>query len=222
MPYAGSKADVLRALGRWLDDQCAEGVQISFEGTYLRVTWDNSTSSDTNRVYHEHELDKLRAQARMLQRGALANPFGELAELLRTLGQELDAAGIEPSAIVQDSLGFRVTGVANGTYYSEHYASSELREASEQRRAQRGGAAGPQMDGFLHDMVGLPVVTQDHQTIGKIAAVQGKCFKVHAGLLQRDYWISATAISSLTPGQGLSVQFARRELDKYKLNNPEP
>jgi hypothetical protein len=220
MPYAGAQADVLRALGRWLDDQCAEGVQISWEGTYLRVAWDDSTSSDTNRVYHEHELDKLRAQARMLQRGELANPFGQLGELLRTLGQELDAAGVEPSAIVQDSLGFRVTGVANGTYYSQHYATIELQEANSERQAQRGGGAAAQADGFLHDLVGLRVVTQDNQPLGKIAAVQGRFFKIHAGMLQRDYWIPATAIASLAPGEQLSVQFTRRELDEHKRNSP--
>src|SRR5438105_4866464 len=129
---AGGMADALRALGRYLDEQGATGVEIDDKETYLAVSWDKraSGSESEQRSYVEQELEELRAQAREMRQGGSGNPAGSLAELLRTLGQELDDQDVDVNMIVQEPDGFLVTGIAGGRYFRELLEISELLAAA--------------------------------------------------------------------------------------------
>src|SRR5881296_3005892 len=95
MPNAGEQADVLRALGGFLDQQGATEIEIVNKEAFLAVSWKQRTPGAGQRAYQEHELEALRAQARELRKGTAGNPLGALAEMLRTLGQELDRKQVE-------------------------------------------------------------------------------------------------------------------------------
>jgi hypothetical protein len=231
MPTIGDQADVLRALGRWLDDQGASGVQITEYDVFLSVTWDNADAiAATHRAYQEHELDSLRAEARRMRQTDSSGPNGvpgdipgpipndSLAELLRTLGQELDLAGVAAGGIVQEPGGFRVSGVAEGNYFSRLFTTDELLELSANGQALRGTWVAPP-DPFASVTVGLAVETGDNQRLGRVGAIQGRAFKVQGGLLQRAYWLPAESVASVTSGERVVLAFPRAELDQHKQAN---
>jgi hypothetical protein len=59
------------------------------------------------------------------------------AELLRTLGQELDREGEQPDRIQYVGGGFRVWAVRDGTAVEHYYGSDELMKLSATRRLGR-------------------------------------------------------------------------------------
>jgi hypothetical protein len=146
------------------------------------------------------------------------SPEGSLAEIMRTLGQELDEAGLEAIGVVQESDGFRVSGVAGGRYASEFFPTSDLLEQSTQRRERRGsGSVGARpVDPFPGVTVGLAVVTQDDHRIGKVAEVQGRYFRVEAGILQRDFWLPAECVATVEPDHRVLLSPNRGQLEPYK------
>jgi hypothetical protein len=142
---AGGMADALRALGRYLDEEGATGVEIVDRETYLAVSWDKRAagSESEQRSYVEQELEDLRAQAREMRQGGQGNPAGSLAELLRTLGQELDERDVDVNMIAQERDGFLVTGIAEGRYFRQMFETSELLAAADRRRIERGQTEAP-------------------------------------------------------------------------------
>jgi hypothetical protein len=150
LPRVGEHADILRALGRVLDEQKARNVEIVNEETFIIVHWERAPGDAEKRVFRENDLEELREQAQAMRQGVLrGNPSsGALAELLRTLGQELDRDQIEVSSILQDGIGFTVSGMANRRYLRRTYLTSELQGLSAQRRAQRGGAPPPEESSY--------------------------------------------------------------------------
>jgi hypothetical protein len=219
MANSGGQTDVLRALGHWLDQQGASGVEITNYDQFLSVTWVDPTRTDGRRAYQEHELESLRAQAHMLRQDGHGIPGGSLAELLRTLGQEIDQDGIAVGGIVQEPKGFLVSGKLDGVYYSRLYLTDELREASSRRRIVRGPGAEQetvQGDRLLQGLVGIPVYSSDDQPLGKIGEVRDQHVRVQTGFLQRDYWIAASAVASIIPGKRVTLGFPKANLDQHR------
>src|SRR4051794_25299333 len=145
MPTIGEQGDVLRALGRFLDEQGATQIDIKAHEVFFAISWKSDTPAGAQRSYQEHELDALRAQAQFLRRGGGGGDvtrIDSLAETMRTLGQEFDDAGIEMTAILQVPEGFRVSGIANGVYRTQLCFLSELEEASAAHRSKRGSGGG--------------------------------------------------------------------------------
>ena len=140
-----------------------------------------------------------------------------MAELLRTLGQELDQAGIELGGIVQEPGGFRVSGVAAGAYYHEFYEIATLLAREAERRASR-GPGGEAMDGdrFADTIRGLVVVSEDQQRLGRVTELHGGQFKVRAPLLQRDYWLPASSVAAVVPGKQVVLSLSKHELSQHK------
>src|SRR4051794_136221 len=101
MPQPGEHADVLRALGRFLDENDAYEFEITNHDIFLAVSWGKADGAG-ERSYQEHELEKLRQQARLMRQGLGGGNPGGLAELMRTLGQEIDREQIDISRIEQD------------------------------------------------------------------------------------------------------------------------
>jgi hypothetical protein len=221
LPLRGDQADVLRAVGWWLDEQEASGIQITNYGAYLGVSWESARAGAHQRAYQEYELRTLQLQARRLRQGAPAasgssHASGELAELLRTLGGELDQAKVELARIVQEPSGFRVTGMAGSAPYHELYATDILQTRSAQRRAARGTGGATAADRLLDGIVGLPAVTRDRQRLGLVAEVRHDELKVRTPRFQRDYWLPMSSVATVVPDEELVLDFLKSELVEYQ------
>ncbi len=222
MPAIGEQADILRALGRYLDEQDAKEIKIQARELVLQVSWAQQQPGDETRAYQEHDLADLREEARKLRQGGGGSPAGSLAELLRTLGQELDDAEFEANGIIQDEDGFYVSGVMNGIYANQTFTTESLLARSEERRSARGTIPeepSPTHDPFGGVVVGAVIHTHDDQRIGKVSEVRGRYFKVDAGLLQRAYWLPAASVAVALDGRVTLVQ-AKSQLDEVKLRTP--
>jgi hypothetical protein len=224
MPKVGEQADIFRALGRFLDDQGAKSVELRALEVVIQVTWSKDAPGAEHVAVQEHDLESLREQARAMRQGeGGGSPEGSLAEILRTLGQELDDAGLEANGIVQETDGFRVSGVAAGRYAQEFYPVSELLERSAERRAMRGtgSATVSAVDPFPAVTVGLAVVTQDDHRVGKVAEIRGRSFRVEAsGLLARDFWLPAGCVAHVEPEHHVLLSPNRAQLEAHKSRIP--
>jgi hypothetical protein len=223
MPKVGEQADIFRALGRFLDDQGAQGIEIRALEVVIQVSWSKDAPGSEHIAVQEHDLESLREQARTMRQsdstdGGAGGSTGSLAEVMRTLGQELDEAGLEANGIVQEPDGFRVSGVAGGRYASDFYPTSELLERSAERRELRGSgpATVAAIDPFPSVNVGLAVVTHDQHRIGKVAELRGRFFRVEAGMLQRDFWLPAECVAAVEPDQRVLLSPNRTQLESHK------
>jgi hypothetical protein len=220
----GEQADVLRALGRSLDQQGATGVEIKCEASFLAVFWLVRGTRTSQRAYQEHDLESLRLLARRLRQGtAPGNPGGRLADLLRTIGQELDEAQIEASAIVQEDDGFRVSGTRSRRYVTHLYYTYELLELNDQRRTVRGTTDGepPQADPYRWVRLGMEVFTRDNVRLGTVGEVASEKFKVSTPLFHRDYWLPADYVSRTMPSATVSLGLTKAELEERRQHKGE-
>jgi hypothetical protein len=222
MAKEGGQADVLRALGRYLDEQGATGIEIKNHEMFLAVSWAEAGSAG-RRAYQEKDLAELREQARAMRKGiAGGTPTGSLGEMLRTLGQDLDEDDVEVAGIVQEDDGFRVSGSMPGRYYNRLFSTSELMEKSAERIMRRAPAR-PEptwQDPFDFVRVGLPVETQDSQRIGRVGEIQGRSIKVETSLFQRDFWLSAEVIASAKSDGSVVLSVPKSDLDRHKNRVP--
>jgi hypothetical protein len=224
MATEGGQADILRALGRFLDEQGATGIEIKNHEMFLAVSWDQAGASAGQRAYQEKDLNDLREQARAMRKGiAGGTPTGSLGELLRTLGQELDQDEVEVAGVAQEENGFRVSGSVNDRYYSRLFPTSELLEKSSQRMLQRATVRpvpAHLLEPFELVQVGLPVHTQDSQRVGRVGQIHGRSIKVETPLFQRDFWLSADLIASAEKDGPVVLTVPKSELDRYKSPAP--
>jgi hypothetical protein len=224
MAKEGGQADVLRALGRFLDEQGATQVEINNHEMFLAVSWAEAGAQAGPRAYQEKDLEGLREQARAMRKGfAGGTPTGTLGELLRTLGQELDNDDVEVAGILQEDDGFRVSGSMGGRYYNRLFMTSELLSSSGERMMQRAPAR-PEptqwQDPMPHVSVGLPVHTRDGQRVGRVGAIQGRSIKVETPMLQRDFWLSAELIANADVRGGVVLTVPKSELNQHKNRVP--
>jgi hypothetical protein len=220
MPNVGEQADIFRALGRFLDDQGAKRIQIQAREVVLQVTF-AKTGPQEHIAVAEHDLDSLREQAKAMRQGSGGSPAGSLAEIMRTLGQELDEGGIEANGITQEDDGFRVSGVSGGRYTTEFFSNEDLASRSTERREMRGAAPAPtRIDPYTLVEVGLAVVTQDDQRVGKVGELRGRHFRVEAPMLQRDFWLPAECVADVHPGEHVLLTTNRSQLEPFKSRIP--
>ncbi len=143
MPSPGEYADCLRAIGRLLEAQDAQPIEIQDHEDFLGVAWQGHTGNSQTRGYREYHLAELQAQARA-QRGEHRRvAITDWAERLRTVGQHLDGEAIILSSLVADRRGMRLSGLAGGRYLTHEYSPDELWGASKRRRLRRRLAAAP-------------------------------------------------------------------------------
>jgi hypothetical protein len=133
----GEHADILRAVGRLLDRVAAYDVEITNHEAFLTVAWQSLGKNGDRRNYQDHNLDELRREGHQARSGAGREPRSGFAELLRTLGQDLDSLQAEFSQIVQRANGFHLSGVIGGRYLQQTYRTTVLLHASWQRRQDR-------------------------------------------------------------------------------------
>ena len=66
--------------------------------------------------------------------------------------------------------------------------------------------------------IGVPVLTLDGATLGTVAAIQGRSFKVDFSM-RPDYWLRADAIRSIA-GDQVTLGVDKDRLDDYKVETP--
>ena len=139
----GSYADLLRAIGRLLDEQGARDAELVEHEHFTSVSWHANDGSVENRAYNRPALFQLREKGRRLR--SVENSPGEMSELLRTLGQEIDDLAMDVSHVQVKKEAFTITGEVQNRYESHHFTCSELRHLSGQRRASRRPSSTSQM-----------------------------------------------------------------------------
>jgi hypothetical protein len=150
----GEYGDVLRLIGRFLDDEHArqetgdpspigaapptatERVDILNLGGSITLSWQLRSGSG-RRSLREADVRNMRGQARRLRTGAAHHSAGEREELFRTFGQLLEIQGSEIDRIVETVGRLTATGAVRGEPFHEGHSQDELRTVSELRRLLR-------------------------------------------------------------------------------------
>jgi hypothetical protein len=151
MIAAGEYADVLRALGRVLDEVGAESVEITVVDSSIGVSCRRGNRAGEQRQYTIDDLETLRRLGKELRKGESELRTG-YAEMLRTLGQDLDQTRAALTQISEQRDGMTVACLEGERQVRRKYLSSELLGSSRRRREMRAGrqpmgGAKPDWDG---------------------------------------------------------------------------
>ena len=156
----GRYSEILRVIGRLLDEREAlaraehigqtgtapgqdalplayEDVQIVEHETFMRVAWRARNGSGARQVLTDLTLSLLHSRALQLRGEAASDPAGEREELLRTLGQELDAGELVVTGIFEKEEEFFVSGSEAGRYFNRPFPKDDLRALSRFRQRLR-------------------------------------------------------------------------------------
>jgi hypothetical protein len=172
--------------------------------SFMSVSWDSPLPGEKERSYREQQIEDLRTQARALRHDD-ETPVGPVVELLRTIGQELDDAEVELSAVIRDAQAFQVSGVSAGRHYRTTYRTKDLVAIAAGRRARRGqaplatGPSSAQGDSFVGVEVGAQVFTEDKELLGRVTEIRGRYFRVGKDFLGEEYWLPAESVASVGP-----------------------
>ncbi len=134
-----SYADLLRSLGLWLDERGARVPwTVHTEGSQWAISWDTGGGAPRAEDATQVDVQELRVQAPRLRGvGMLAASLGERAELLRTLGQDLDAERLTLTNLTEEEDAFLVCGQLYGQIFFRRATREELRTHSLRRRSSR-------------------------------------------------------------------------------------
>ena len=130
MIAAGEYSDTLRALGQFLDRMGASTIEIINRGE----DWLTASTLGSETLFEVFKLQDLREEGRV-RRGLSEVAPCELADILRTLGQVLDAANATGFTICQVEEGFRISAAFNDGAVTQLFSMEDLRSlTSEQLR----------------------------------------------------------------------------------------
>ena len=159
----GHYGDILRVIGRLLDERETllradaidpagsydsgndgkepivgyQDVEIVEHEAFVRVSWRTHSGSAARQAYTDLNLFELRTMSRQLRGEPTVDPAGEHEELLRTLGQELDAEELQVSGVVEKGEEFFVSGSTAGRYFNRAYGRDDLLTLSQHRQRLR-------------------------------------------------------------------------------------
>jgi hypothetical protein len=124
---------MLRALGRFLDDVQAFGIEIVDQGDEWAVAWDRPGT-----IWLRHfQLEALREVARM-NRGLEGDmPRLTTSQILRVLGRELDEIGASSFTIREAQDGYALSAIADGREDFHTYSLDDIRALWAERMASR-------------------------------------------------------------------------------------
>jgi hypothetical protein len=126
----------LRAVGWFLDVERGRRIRIEELDTELQVHWQALDGGTWLRAFDASALAAFHRLARQGRASPEDAVTGVYAELLRTLGQELDQRAFTRVQI-RESGGFRVEGQVAGSPLTAWYDRDELRKLSEERHTTR-------------------------------------------------------------------------------------
>jgi hypothetical protein len=127
-------ADTLRALGRFLDQAGARGVEIGKQNNHWSVVWQGPGESTSLLPFQLHALRIVSRLNRGLEDDA--PPFS-LSQILRTLGQLLDTMKATTFIIHEVPGGFQLSASVSDKRGGRTYAIEEIRTLAQQQLAQR-------------------------------------------------------------------------------------
>jgi hypothetical protein len=112
MMTRGGYADLLRVVGQLLDAEGAWRVEIiESEGAFMEAEQAAASDDATGgRSPQSYDIPMLQAQARMRRETGDPDAPPGRGELLRTLGQVLDAGGVRLESIMEEEDGYRICG----------------------------------------------------------------------------------------------------------------
>jgi hypothetical protein len=116
MAQPGQYATILGQLGDFLQAQGAQQIEITDEGAFLAVCWQNA----------ERRSQRYLTEAEVAELGPGSPGSGPLPTLLSGLGRQLDQAQIEVSRIFHEGDSFVISGVSHGRYVNRCYTQREL------------------------------------------------------------------------------------------------
>jgi hypothetical protein len=120
-----------------VESEGGSSLQVVRYGSVLVVWWRAGDDSREERRFSERDLASLGEESRLL-RGVAANcSSAHLAEVLRTLGQDLDTMRADAIGIVEEPDGFFLTASSSGGHLMRTYTAEEVLRLSQQRRQAR-------------------------------------------------------------------------------------
>jgi hypothetical protein len=134
--YPKGYGPTLRAVGWFLDVEQSRRFRIEENTAEFQVHWQTPDGSSATRTLGGESLTAFQRLAPRGRDHPRDTVQGAYAELLRTLGQELDRRAFTQVQILAAE-GFRVHGQVDGVGQAAWYARDELRVLSERRRALR-------------------------------------------------------------------------------------
>jgi hypothetical protein len=141
----GEIADLLRAVGRLLDGEKATAFDLINNDGTLAIAFRTKGYGNDQRHYQDRNLEELRKWAKDSRGDMYREPRDGYAEMLRTLGQDLDRAGSEFTEILQEGDKITVRGQIDGRQVEQQYLVPELLASNRRRREWRRAPA-PQTD----------------------------------------------------------------------------
>jgi len=115
---------MLRALGRFLDDVQAFGIEVIDQGEAWTVAWDRPGSMR----FQVFEIDALREVARMGRGLGGDMPRLTTSQILRVLGTVLDEQEASSFAIRETDDGYSLASTVKGKETTHTYSLDEIRE----------------------------------------------------------------------------------------------
>jgi hypothetical protein len=133
MVKPGDYADALRAVGRFLDSVGASRIEIVQRADHWLVGWGQESATRVQVL----TLEALRTTARLFRDLEGSASLFRNAQILRTLGQLLDAGRATNFAILEVGGGYQVTVTIEGEQSVRTYPLDEIRMLAEGRQALR-------------------------------------------------------------------------------------
>src|SRR5690348_17566130 len=124
----GEYPDILRAVGRLLDQSRARSFEVSNQGPFITIAWLGADRESREQHCEDRDLTELRKIARQARSGS-GDARGGYAELLRTLGQDLAAQRADFTQISQRGDELVVSGSVGGKYARIVYRKMEIGRA---------------------------------------------------------------------------------------------
>ncbi len=135
-------ADKLRVIGRLLDRERARFIEIEEVEQHTTVSWRDMADEWHVQEYGDStELERLIREATKA-RGKDSSPVSQLEPLLRTLGQDLDRAGVGLIRL-RGSGSFRVRTSREGERTDYFFSADELEMKNHERKTPRPQPSSP-------------------------------------------------------------------------------
>lgn len=122
----GEYSDTLRALGRFIEILGGVEIKVVDAAEHLELSWLGRSGARDERKWGPHELAALRTTIRQFRGLEGGVPHFAAAELLRTVGRDLDAKQAAAFAITETHEGYLVSAQVGPDRFGQVYTYSDL------------------------------------------------------------------------------------------------
>jgi hypothetical protein len=141
--HAVRHAQYLRAIGTLLDRERAQDVMIEESPSAITVSWGGPGGQTKTAAYRWADLESLDTMSIEYRTSETPSRItrdlqgGGWAQLLRSMGQDLDGLHVPYCAVSGDLEALTASWMADGFYASRHYTAAELWDADRRRAVRR-------------------------------------------------------------------------------------